>query len=159
MKEHLHILALDIFQTTKDNNIDMKVEWIPRTQNERADYLSKIVDYDDWTVKDCYFHAVTSVWGTCSVDCFASCKNHKVPRFYSKYFNPDSLGVDSLAFSWVGETCWLVPPVSLVKKVILHVCLCRCRGILVVSYWPSAHYWPLLVERGFQVICCRLSLR
>ena len=110
--------------------------------------MSKIVDYDDWTVKDCYFHAVTSVWGPCSVDCFASYKNRKVPRFYSKYFKPDSLGVDSLAFSWVGETCWLVPPVSLVKKVILHVCLCRCRGILVVPYWPSAHYWPLLVERG-----------
>ena len=86
MKEHLHILTLDIFQTARDNN--------------------------------------------------------------SKYFNPDSLGVDSLAFSWVGEICWLVPPVSLVKKVILHVCLCRCRGILVVPYWPSVHFWPLLVERG-----------
>ena len=126
----------------------MEVEWIPRTQNDRADYLSKIVDYDDWTVKDRYFYAVTSVWGSCSVNCFASYKNHKVPRFYSKYFNPGSLGVDSLAFSWVGETCWLVPPVLLVKKVIPHVCLCRCRGILVVSYWPSAHYWPLLVKRG-----------
>ena len=63
MKEHLHILALDIFQTAKDNNVDIEVEWIPRTQNERADYLSKIVDYDDWTVKDNYCHVVTSVWG------------------------------------------------------------------------------------------------
>ena len=44
MKEHLHILALDIFQTARDNKIDIAVEWIPRTQNERADYLSKIVD-------------------------------------------------------------------------------------------------------------------
>ena len=110
--------------------------------------MSKIVDYDDWTVKDCYCYAITSVWGPPSVDCFASYKNHKVPRFYSKHFNPDSLGVDSLAFSWVGETSWLVPPVSLVKKVILPVCLCRCRGILVLPYWPSAHYWPLLVGRG-----------
>ena len=58
MKEHLHILALDIFQTAKDNKIDIEVEWIPRTQNEREDYLSKVVDYDDWTVKDCYFRAV-----------------------------------------------------------------------------------------------------
>jgi len=63
MKEHLHILALDIFQTTKDYTIDINVEWTSRTQNERADCLSKIVDYDDWTVKDCYFHTVTSVWG------------------------------------------------------------------------------------------------
>lgn len=41
-----------------------------------------------------------------------------------------------------------MPPVSLVKKVILHVCLCRCWGILVLPYWPSTHYLPLLVERG-----------
>ena len=101
----MHIIALDIFQTAKYNKIDIEVEWISRTQNEIADYLSKIVDHDDGTVKDCYFHAVTSVWGPCSVDRFASYKNRKVPTFYSKYFNPDSLGVDSLAFSWVGETC------------------------------------------------------
>ena len=105
MKEHLHILALDIFQTAKDNKIDLEVEGIPSTHNERADYLSKIVDYDDWIVKDCYFHAVTSVWGPCSVDCFASYKNCKVPRFFSKYFNPDSLGVDSIAFSCVMLAC------------------------------------------------------
>ena len=55
--------------------------------------------------------------------------------------------MDSLAFSWVGETCWLVPPVSLVKNVIRHVCFCQCRGILVIPYWPSAPFWPFLVER------------
>ena len=60
--------------------------------------------------------------------------------------------MDSLAFSWAGETCWLVPPVSLVKNVIPHVCFCQCRGILVVPYWPSAPFWPFLVERkgGFR---------
>ena len=52
MKEHLHTLALDIFQIIKENNIYIEVEWIPRTQNERTDYSTKIVDYDDCTVKD-----------------------------------------------------------------------------------------------------------
>ena len=116
--------------------------------NERADYLSKIVDNDDWIVKDCYFRAVTSLWGPFSVDCFASSISRKVRRFYSKDFNPDSLGVDSLTSNWVGETCWLVPPVSLVKKVIRHVSFYQCKGILVVHYWPSAPVWPSLVERG-----------
>ena len=119
MKEHLHQLAVDIFHTAKENNIETEVEWMPRSLNEKADYLSKIVDFDDWTVKDCYFHlymfsSVNSYWGHCSEDCFAGYKNHKIPGFYSKFFNPGSLGVDSLAFSWAGETCWLVPPVSLV---------------------------------------------
>ena len=114
--------------------------------------MSKIVDYDDWSVKDCYFAAVTSCWGPCSVDCFTSYKNCKVPRFYLKFFSPDSLGVDSLAFSWVGETFWLVPPVLLVKNDIRHVCFCQCRGILVIPYWPSALFWPFLVE-------CRVVFR
>ena len=43
MKENLRILALDIFQNDKDNKIDFEFEY------ERTDYLSKIVDYDDWT--------------------------------------------------------------------------------------------------------------
>ena len=109
--------------------------------------MSKIVDYDDWTVKDCYFYAVTSVWGPCSLDCFASYK--KLARF------PGSIPSTLIQIPWVsihsplvGSAKHVVPPVSLVKKVILHVCLCRGRGILVVPYWPSALYWPLLVERG-----------
>ena len=49
MKEYLHQLAVDIFHTAKENNIEIEVEWIPRSLNEKADYLSKIVDFDDWT--------------------------------------------------------------------------------------------------------------
>ena len=138
---------MDVFYTAREN-IEIDVQWILRLLNERADYLSKILDYDDWIVKDCYFRAVTSLWGPCSVDCFASSISRKVRRFYSKYFHPDSLGVDSLTSNWVGETCWLMPPVSLVKKVIRNVSLCQCKGILVVPYWPSAPFWPSWVERG-----------
>ena len=146
MKEELHKLSVDIFYVTRDYNIDLDVEWIPRSLNDKADYLSKIVDCNDWKVKDCYFYALTSYWGQCSVDCFASSKNCKVPRFYSRFYNPYCLGVDSFAFSWAGEFCWLVPPVTLVTRVIRHVCLCKCKGILVIPYWPSAPFWPLLVD-------------
>ena len=146
MKEELHKLSVDIFYVTRDYNIDLDAEWIPRSLNDKADYLSKIVDCDDWKVKDCYFYALTSYWGQCSVDCFASSKNCKVPRFYSRFYNPYCLGVDSFAFSWAGEFCWLVPPVTLVTRVIRHVCLCKCKGILVIPYWPSAPFWPLLVD-------------
>ena len=121
--------------------------------NERADYLSKIVDNDDWIVKDCYFRAVTSLWGPFSVDCFASSISRKVRRFYSKYFNPDSLGVDSLTSNWVGETCWLVPPVSLVKKVIrffLSVQRNLSSPLLAIS--PGLAFFGI-AWRGIQTFC------
>ena len=30
------------------SQIRIEPEWIPRELNEQADYLSRIVDYDDW---------------------------------------------------------------------------------------------------------------
>ena len=48
--------------------------------------------------------------GSFTVDCFANSVNAKVSRFYSMFFQPRSLAVDSLAFDWGQENCWFVPP-------------------------------------------------
>ncbi|CAG2207949.1 unnamed protein product [Mytilus edulis] len=37
--------------------------WIPRTENERADYLSRIIDSDDWAISEFVFQIVESLWG------------------------------------------------------------------------------------------------
>ena len=64
----------------------------------------------------------------------------------------NNLGVDALSHSWQGENCWLVPPVCLVTQVIEHVKLCKCVGALVVPYWPSAIFWPCIIneDRSFR---------
>ena len=67
--------------------IAIDIEWIPRSENEVADYLSKIVDFEDWSVKDSYFQAVDSTWGPFTVDCFANSVNTKVSRFIRCFFN------------------------------------------------------------------------
>ena len=54
--------------------------------------------------------------------------------------------MDSLAFNWCGENCWLVPPVHLVPRLVLHLLYCRSRGVLVVPFWPSSLFWPYLVD-------------
>lgn len=71
MKQHSHQLTVDVFHNAKENNMEIEAESIPRSLNEKADYLIKVVVYDDCSAKNCYFHAVTSYWGPCSVDCFA----------------------------------------------------------------------------------------
>ena len=86
-KFHLHKLAMGIFSLSKEHDIAIDMEWIPRSDNEVADYLSKIVDFDDWGVKDSYFHSLNSIWGPFTVDCFANSVNAKVPRFYSLFFS------------------------------------------------------------------------
>ena len=140
MKEHPHKIALDIYYCARQHDISLEVEWIPRTQNQKADYLGKIIDFDDRHVKDKYFQAASAYWSTCAIDCFASCENKKVPKFYSKFFSPGTSGVDAFSFNWSGEFCWLAPPLCLISRVTLHVCISKCRAVLVVPVWPSAHF-------------------
>ena len=86
------------------------------------------------------------------MDCFASYANTKLPRFYSRFYSPNTLGVDALSHSWEGENCWLVPPISIIAQVIEHFKLCKCVGALVVPYWPSAIFWPCIIndDRSFR---------
>jgi hypothetical protein len=53
------------------NEIDIHTVWIPRIENQRADFLSRIIDIDDWgTIVD-FFQLLDSLWGPHTVDRFA----------------------------------------------------------------------------------------
>lgn len=47
MKNNLQDLAMNIFQICLEYKIGIEIEWIPRELNEQADYLSRIVDFDE----------------------------------------------------------------------------------------------------------------
>ena len=45
---HLQQIAVDIFSFCRTNSMSFQAQWIPRGDNELADYLSRVVDPDDW---------------------------------------------------------------------------------------------------------------
>lgn len=47
-KEHLQAVCLEIFWLYVERHIDLRAEWILRTENQLADYLSKVRDKDDF---------------------------------------------------------------------------------------------------------------
>ena len=79
------------------------MDWIPRSLHEHVDTISRIVDFDDWGVSFKFVRLVDKIWGPHSVDRFAHFHNHKLPRFVSRFWNPDSEGVDAFCFDWAGE--------------------------------------------------------
>lgn len=144
MKPDLHDLAMDIYRICIINGITIEVEWIPRRENEQADLLSRIFDFDDWSVTDNIFQMFEKRWGKITFDRFADDKNHKVEKFNSRFWVPGTAGVDAFAFDWSGENNWIVPPVGSVCKVINHMFNCKAKGVLVIPKWRSALYWPML---------------
>ena len=85
-------------------------------------------------------------YGKFSLDAFANDYNCKCDRFCSLYHVPGSSGIDAFNFDWSNEFLLLVPPVSIIGRVLQHLLLCQAEGVLVVPCWPSAYYWPLLIK-------------
>ena len=85
MKTDLQNIALDIFSYCVENCVILDVESIPRTLNEKADYFSKIIDFDDWGLSAELFYILQSKWGPLDVDWFVSEHNAKLERFYTRF--------------------------------------------------------------------------
>ena len=109
-KPDLQTEALAIFSAALGGQTRIEPEWIPRTQNEQADLLSHIIDYDDWGVDPSLFARFDSLWGPHSINRFASFYNTQLPCFNSHYWNPGSEAVDAFTCDWSNECNWLCPP-------------------------------------------------
>ena len=70
MVKELQDIALNIFLFTSQRQIHLNVSWLPRDQNSQADFLSKIVDFDDYSLHDEVFFHLDNLWGPHSVDRF-----------------------------------------------------------------------------------------
>ena len=51
----LQSLASTVFEFCAKNDTDIHTVWISREQNTQADYLSRILDIDDWAISTEFF--------------------------------------------------------------------------------------------------------
>ncbi|XP_033731731.1 uncharacterized protein LOC117321407 [Pecten maximus] len=122
--------------------------WIPRTKNKKADYLSKIVDPDDWGISVKVFKQLERLWGPYDEDWYASDYNTKVSVFFSRYWNPGAVGMDAFTSDWSGRNGWFVPPVYLIGRVLLNMELCKAFGTVIIPVWMTGRFWPILCPDG-----------
>jgi len=144
MKPELQDLAIKIFGYSLVHSIHLEVEWIPRGENHVADYLSKIVEKDDWGISPYILSLMQSSWGNLEVDFFASRHNAKLQRFYSRFWCKESEGVDAFTYPWAHSFGLFVPPIILIPRVLLKMQSCGAKGVLIVPEWKSANFWPMI---------------
>ena len=145
-------MARNIFNICIQPGIYLEIQWIPRTLNQQADFINRLLDTDDWWITDDLFLSLDARWGPHTVDCFANYYNHKLPRFFSRFWNPNTTGVDFFFQPLREENCWVVPPVSIVPRVQHYMKCQKAVGTVVVPFWPSAHFWPLVTSKYLKYV-------
>ena len=58
MKSNLQEIALGIFTLYIKKNVSLSTERIPRTENDRVDHISRIIDHDDWGISQNMFEYI-----------------------------------------------------------------------------------------------------
>ena len=142
----LHVIAKEIFLILLKNQTSLETEWIPWLENDRADFLSGIIDFDDRGLAQFVFDRL---WGPHHIDWFASSHKAKLDKFYYRFWNPGSNGVDAFTENWseFGRD-WFLSTFHLIERVIRHLRFCKGFGTLVVPFWHSGRFWPLLCPDG-----------
>lgn len=144
------------------NHIIIEPRWVPR-ENEIADYISRIVDYDDWQLNPLVFAMLDRKWGPHTVDRFAASYNRQVYRYNSRFVEAESEAIDAFTVNWVEENNWWCPPVYMITRVLRHAEICQASGTLVVPLWQSAPFWPIVCPQensfaSFVVAVCDLPV-
>ena len=98
--------ALAIFAIGVNNQIRLELEWIPREENKFADYLSRIVDHDDWMLNLAVFQELDAMWGPHTIDRFVDAYNRQLEKFNSQYWNPWTEAVDAFTCDRSKENNW-----------------------------------------------------
>ena len=143
-KSYLHELAMAVFATCIKCNLKLQLHWVPRSENQKSDYLSRLIDTDDWQITEAFFQYVNSLWEPVDIDQFASYKNKKVARFNSRYWNPGTEAVNCYSADWSHDMNLLVPPLNQVSRCVRYLLECKAKGVLMCPAWKSASFWPLL---------------
>ena len=72
MKSNLQEIALGIFTLCIKNNVFLSTERIPRTENDRAGHISRIIDHENWGISQNMFEYIDALWGPYEIDFFAT---------------------------------------------------------------------------------------
>ena len=98
------------------------------------------------------FKDFDSLRGSNTVDCFATYYNRKIVRYYSRFWKPETSGIDAFMQWWKVENSWLVPPVYLIPRALDYMYNQGAKGTLVVPLWNSVVFWPMLTSVYYSFI-------
>ena len=117
---------------------------IPGKQNVLADKESREKRSDsEWNLNPLLFECL---WGTLSVDLFASRLNYQLTPFVSWRHDLEAIAVDAFFRNWKGQYFYAFPPFSLINGVLQKVEQDQSQGILIVPMWTTQVWFPRLLR-------------
>ena len=144
--ELMNDLTKSIWSWCSDRNIWISAAHIPGKSNPADIASRKFNDNVEWMLDKLVFQKLVKLWGTPSVDLFASRLNCQVPRFGSWKPDPDAEIIDAFSISWSDGYFYMFPPFSLVNRCIQKIIADKSETLMILPFWPTQIWFSLVME-------------
>ena len=145
--QQLNEVTHRIWSLCVNHDIDLQAEYIPGSENDLADALSRDFDNSDWMLNPRVFAQLNAWRGPFDIDRCASFRNTLCARFNSKYFDPYAEAVNCFTQDWGGGlNNWCHPDYNMVAQVLHHMKECKAKGVILAPFWPARPWWPTFIE-------------
>lgn len=150
--QELLSLARELHSFLEQHNLQIWAEHIPGEENDEADLESRrLLTLAEAELQPRAMQQIQARWPTLSIDGLATAENAKFPKFISWKMQPGATGTDFLTCKLdCKEDYYLNPPVALIQRVLNTVRREQLTATIVVPEWPSAPWWPTLMETATQ---------
>lgn len=143
-------LAQKIWDLCINHAMWLTITHLPGVLNVVADAKSrKFNDRTEWMLDKELAKAIFTVFGTPSLDLFASRINKQVENFVSWQPEPGAAAVDAFSVIWSADTLYCFPPFSLIGRCLQKLQLDGGSAILIAPLWPTQAWFskiPAMLE-------------
>lgn len=142
------MISTSIWEWCVANNAWVTCSHIPGKENVMADIASRRVnDRHKWKLNELIFQDLCHIFGTPSIDLFASRLNKQVAYFCSWKPDPEAAYFDAFSITWtIFDLCHTFPPFSLITRCLQKMRAERAKGWMVVPLWPSQPWMGMILR-------------
>lgn len=140
-------LAQAIWCTTNALNVTLTAKHLAGKLNCHADTLSRLTTQYEWMLAPEIFQVLDQMFGPFTVDRFASFLTAQLPRYNSRFHDPQAMGVDALAQpDWANENNFINPPFRLLPQILAKVQQEGAMATLIAPWWPNQPWFRTLLD-------------
>ena len=145
----LFLLTRQVLLWAESHSVSLSARYIPGERNVVADQLSRRgqVIGTEWSLHPLTAKELFRVWGSPTVDLFASALNKKLPVYCSLLPDPLAWQEDAFLIPWDGLDAYVFPPFNLIRRILNRVLESRnLRMTLVAPCWQQKEWFPDLLN-------------
>ena len=116
-------------------------------------------DRSEWRLSAPAFALVEREFGPHTVDLFASRRSTQLPRFFSRWLDPESAATDAMQRPWRQEgNCYAHPPIALIPRILKKLRDEKCEITLIAPVWATQAWFSDILDMCVEVprlLLCR----